>query len=184
MKFTLPDFPCVAAMFVNYFDRKLYDFDDLFVQCFWCYQAWTLVVVPQRQIDRRILYGPLWSILPMHGCYVDSNMDGKSFDVNNNNGMNWSFSVWILSRASFCRFHRYHWNHMAILEVVHHWVEWDFGLIIFQKLEDVIIFVFAHLNIPGDSSPPLAMPGSDVSLRSEIDETFRRDWIESVRRTK
>lgn len=32
-----------------------------------------------------------------------------------------------------------------------------------------------YLNIPGDSSPPLAMPGSDVSLRSEIDDTFRRD---------
>lgn len=32
-----------------------------------------------------------------------------------------------------------------------------------------------YLNIPGDSSPPLATPGSDVSLRSEIDETFRRD---------
>lgn len=28
------------------------------------------------------------------------------------------------------------------------------------------------------------MPGSEVSLRSDIDETLRRDWIESVRRTK
>lgn len=33
----------------------------------------------------------------------------------------------------------------------------------------------SYLNIPGDSSPPLAAPGSDVSLRSDIDETFRRD---------
>lgn len=38
--------------------------------------------------------------------------------------------------------------------------------------------------MPGDSSPPLAIPGSDVSLRSDIDETFRRDCIESVRRTE
>lgn len=30
-----------------------------------------------------------------------------------------------------------------------------------------------YLKIPGDSSPPLAAPGSDVSLRSEIDDTFR-----------
>lgn len=41
-----------------------------------------------------------------------------------------------------------------------------------------------YLSMPGDSSPPLAAPGSEVSLRSEIDDTFRRDWIESVRRTE
>lgn len=30
-----------------------------------------------------------------------------------------------------------------------------------------------YLRIPGDSSPPLAAPGSDVSLLSDIDDTFR-----------
>lgn len=38
--------------------------------------------------------------------------------------------------------------------------------------------------MPGDSSPPLATPASEVSLRSESDETLRLDWIESVRRTR
>lgn len=81
------------------------------------------------------------------------------------------------------------------------WVTWWFGrwfiteLIFSNKKEknekqSKLLYVrsaqilIMNLNIPGDSSPPLATPGSDVSLRSEIDETFRRDWIESVRRTK
>lgn len=32
-----------------------------------------------------------------------------------------------------------------------------------------------YLRIPGDSSPPLAAPGSELSLRSDREDTFRRD---------
>lgn len=43
---------------------------------------------------------------------------------------------------------------------------------------------WSSLRMPGDSSsPPLAAPCSELSLRSESDDTLRRDWIESVRLT-
>lgn len=44
---------------------------------------------------------------------------------------------------------------------------------------------WSSLNTPGDSSPLAspATPGSEVSLLSDSELTFRLDWIESVRLT-
>lgn len=54
---------------------------------------------------------------------------------------------------------------------------------IYKPFPSCVFAVGHYLKIPGDSSPPLICPGSELSLLSDSDETFRLDWMESVRRT-
>lgn len=73
--------------------------------------------------------------------------------------------------ALFYQFRQIHLSRTEIPVVVHHYK----FIPLKNGCKPKKLKIPTYLNIPGDSSPPLATPGSDVSLRSDIDDTFLLD---------